>query len=227
MKRCPQCNNVYEDDVQYCLNDGAGLVKQTFAVPSDADEFEVETVIRHDPIIIDLSAEDVPSESVIYRNPPVETVIVEKPARRKNPAMFLVLGLILGGSLVLATLLLARSFYQTDNSNTVKINQTAETNSNESIKISPAETPLDIEKLSQKHETRMSADDAEFNGRVIARNAYVRASPSRSSEEIDVLPVDDRINIERRENENSPWYYVICEHGTSGWMHGNTIEFTQ
>ncbi len=46
-------------------------------------------------------------------------------------------------------------------------------------------------------------------------------------DEIDVLPVDDRITIERRENEKSPWYYVTCEHGASGWMHGNTIEFTQ
>ncbi len=227
MKRCPQCNSVYEDDVQYCLNDGAGLVKQTFAMPSDADEFEAETVIRHEPIIVDLSAGQTLPEPVIHRNPPVETVIVEKPVRRKNPAIFLVLGLILGGGLVLATLLLAKSFYQNENSNTVKINQTAETNSNNSIKTPPSETPLDIAKLSQKHEIRTSADDAEFNGRVIAQNAYVRASPSRNSDEIDVLPVDDRINIERRENENSPWYYVICEHGTSGWMHGNTIEFTQ
>ena len=82
MKRCPQCNNVYEDDVQFCLNDGAGLVKQTFALPSDADEFEAETVIRHDPIIVDLSPEEVPTEAVVYRNPPVETVIIEKPAQR-------------------------------------------------------------------------------------------------------------------------------------------------
>ncbi|CAN5466010.1 hypothetical protein BH20ACI1_BH20ACI1_04470 [soil metagenome] len=224
MKRCPQCNSVYEDDTRYCLNDGAGLVKQTFALPSDADDFEAETVIRHDPIVVDLSAGQIPPEPIIYRNPPVETVIVEKGAKRKNPAIFLVLGLIIGGGLVLATLLLARSFYQNGNTNT---NRVSETNSTESIKVSPAETPLDIDKLSQKHETRTSADDEEFNGRVIALNAYVRASPSLNSDETDVLPINDRINIERRENENSPWYFVTCEHGTSGWMHGNTIEFTQ
>jgi hypothetical protein len=151
-------------------------------------------------------------------------VIVEKPARRKNPAIFLIIGLILGGGLVLATLLLAQSFYQNGNTNK---NQASETNSTESIKVSPAEIPLDIEKLSQKHETRTSADNEEFNGRVIALNAYVRASSSLNSDETDVLPINDRINIERRENENSPWYFVTCEHGTSGWMHGNTIEFTQ
>ena len=66
-----------------------------------------------------------------------------------------------------------------------------------------------------------------FNGRVIMLNAYVRSAPSKSANKVDILPMDDRINIERRENANSPWYYVTCEHGTSGWMHGDTIEFTQ
>jgi hypothetical protein len=39
--------------------------------------------------------------------------------------------------------------------------------------------------------------------------------------------MNDRIDIIRRENENSPWYQIECEHGTGGWMHGDTIEFTQ
>ena len=127
----------------------------------------------------------------------------------------------------MATLLLARSFYQNNNTDKVKVTQTSDTNSNETVKIAPTETPINIIESAKKHETRTSADDEEFNGRVIASNAYVRASPSRNSDETDVLPVDDRINIERRENENSPWYFVTCEHGTSGWMHGNTIEFTK
>ncbi|MGI8641102.1 MAG: SH3 domain-containing protein [Pyrinomonadaceae bacterium] len=225
MKRCPQCNSVYGNDVHFCLNDGTPLIEETFSLPSE--DFESETVIRHDPIVVDLSAESIPPEQVIYQNPPTETVIIEKPAKSKSSAVFLVVGLLLGGSLVLATLLLARNFYQNDNSNTVKINQVTETNSNKSVKVSPTETSHNINKLSQKHEARTSADDEEFNGRVIALNAYVRVTPGRSSDEIDVLPVDDRINIDRRENEESPWYYVICEHGTSGWMHGNTIEFTR
>ena len=228
MKRCPQCNNVYEDDVRFCLNDGAGLVAETFALPSEADDFEAETIIRNAPVVVDLSAGNLPPKPIIYQNPPVETVIIEKPPRkRKSPAIFLVLGLILGGGLVLATLLLARSFYRNNNSNSVKITQTSDTNSNKTIKVSPTETPTDIKEFTKKHELRTDADDSEFNGRVIASNAYIRASPSRNAEETDVLPIDDRINIERRENENSPWYFVTCEHGTSGWMHGNTIEFTQ
>ncbi len=127
----------------------------------------------------------------------------------------------------MATLILARSLYQTGDTTTVKVNQSADTNSNKARTNSPAETPLDIDKLTQKPETRTSADDEKFNGRVIAVNAYLRASPNRSSDETDVLPIDDRINIERRETEKSSWYLVTCEHGANGWMHGNTIEFTQ
>lgn len=223
MKRCPQCNIVFEDENIYCLNDGTNLIEENFSLPSN--DFEAETVIRHEPIMINLSSENIPPEPVVYQKPPNETVIIKQPATRKNAAIFLVLGLLLGGGLVLATLLLARSFYQTGDTKTVKVNQSA--NSNKIVKVSPTETPLKLEKPSQKHETRTSADDDEFNGRVIAVNAYLRASPNRSSAETDVLPIDDRLNIERRETEKSPWYLVTCEHGANGWMHGNTIEFTE
>ncbi len=225
MKRCPQCSSVYEDDVSFCLNDGILLVEENFSLPSAASDYEAETIIRHDPIVVNIPGENQLPPPNVYQNPPVETIIIEKPARRKNPLIFLIIGLLLGGVLVLTTLFAARSFLQKDNVNTVKITQTVETNANKTVKISPTETPLSVNEMSRKHEMRTSADDNEFNGRVIAQNAYVRSSPNRSSEEKDVLPVDDRINIERRDNENSPWYYVTCEHGTSGWMHGNTIEY--
>lgn len=225
MKRCPQCNSVYGDENLYCLNDGTVLVEENFALPSD--DFEAETIIRNEPMTVDLSSQNIPPEPIIYQMPPNETVVIKQPANRRNSAIFLVLGLLLGGGLVLATLILARSFYQTGDTTTVKVNQSANTNFNKAVKNPPAETPLDIDKLTQKHETRTSVDDEEFNGRVIAVNAYIRASPNRSSDETDVLPIDDRLNIERRETEKSPWYYVTCEHGASGWMHGNTIEFTQ
>jgi len=226
MKRCPQCNSVYGDENLYCLNDGTVLIEETFVLPSDADDFEAETIIRNEPMTVDLSSQNIPPEPIIYQMPPNETVVIKQPANRRNSAIFLVLGLLLGGGLVLATLILARSFYQTGDTTTVKVNQSTNPNSNKARTNSPAETPLDTDKLTQKHETRTSTDDEEFNGRVIAVNAYVRASPNRSSDETDVLPIDDRLNIERRETEKSPWYYVTCEHGASGWMHGNTIEFT-
>ncbi len=225
MKKCPQCNSVYGDENIYCLNDGTVLVEENFALPSEADDFEAETIIRHDPVVVDLSNKK--TEPIIHPTLPVETIVVKQPVKSRNSLIFLVLGLILGGGLVLATLLLAQSFYQKDSTTKVKVNQSANLNSNKEVTNSPTPTPLDIEKLSQKHANRTSVDDEDFNGRVIALNAYVRASPSRNSDEIDVLPIDDRLNIEKREDESSPWYYVTCEHGTSGWMHGNTIEYTR
>lgn len=221
MKRCPQCNTVFSDENIYCLNDGTVLVEENFALLSEADDFEAETIIRNDPVVIDLS--DRKTEPIIQRTTPVETIVVKQPAKSRNAAIFLVLGLILGGGLVLATLLLARTFYQTGDNKTVKVNKV----SNKAETSSPTPTPLDIDKMSQKHATRTNADDEDFNGRVIAINAFVRASASRNSDEIDVLPIDDRLNIEKREDESSPWFYVTCEHGTSGWMHGNTIEYTR
>ncbi len=226
MKRCPQCSRVYGNDVRFCATDGTPLVEENLPLPSAAEDYETETVIRRDPIIVNVSGENIPPPNH-YPNPPVETVIIEKPAKRRNPAIFLVLGTLFGGVLVLATLLVARNFYQNDNREQIKITPPADANFNETVKVSPTETPLDIKESARKHEARTNADDDEFNGRVIAANAYLRASPSRNADEIDVLPVDDRINIERRENEKSPWYYVTCEHGASGWMHGNTIEFTK
>ena len=227
MKRCPQCNSVFGDENLYCLNDGTVLIEEIFVLPSSADDFEAETIIRHEPVMVDLSSQNIPPEPIVYQTPTPERLRIKQPANRRNAAIFLVLGLLLGGSLVLATLLLARSFYQTDNRNSVKVNRVANTNSNKARTDSQTETPLNINKLAQKHETRTSVDDEEFNGRVIALNAFVRASPSRNSDETDVLPIDDRLNIEKREDESSPWFYVTCEHGTSGWMHGNTIEYTR
>ena len=221
MKRCPQCNSVYGDENLYCLNDGTDLVEETFVLPSEANDFEAETIIRNNPVVVDLS--DRKTEPIVYQNPPVETIVVKQPAKSRNAAIFLVVGLLLGGGLVLATLLLARTFYQTGDNKTVKVNKV----SNKAETNSPTPTPLDIDKLAQKHETRTSANDEDFNGRVIALNVFVRASASRNSDEIDVLPIDDRLNIEKREDESSPWFHVTCEHGTSGWMHGNTIEFTR
>ena len=221
MKRCPQCNSVYGDENLYCLNDGTVLVEETFVLPSEANDFEAETIIRNNPVVVDLS--DRKTEPIVYQTLPIETVVVKQPAKSRNAAIFLVVGLLLGGGLVLATLLLARTFYQTGDNKTVKVNKV----SNKAETNSPTPTPLDIDKLAQKHETRTSADDEDFNGRVIALNAFVRASASRNSDEIDVLPIDDRLNIEKREDESSPWFHVTCEHGTSGWMHGNTIEFTR
>ncbi len=229
MKRCPQCNSVFDDSLVYCTNDGAPLAQETFILPSEVSplDAEEETVIHHAPITIDIPNQTAPAptEAFNYQAPPtnVVPVIIEKPRSSRKNLLFLVIGIILGGGLVLAAVLLGIFLYQnktTANSAT----RTPPANSAQNTKSTPTATPFEA---SAKHEKRTDQADAEFNGRVITQNAYVRASPNRGAKEIDILPIDDRLNIEERENENSPWYRVTCEHGTSGWMHGNTIEFTR
>lgn len=226
MKRCPQCNSVFDDSLDYCTNDGTALIEETFVLPSQASPMDAEeqTVIRHEPLTINIpnQRQPAPTEQFNYQIPPTETVIpvvIEKPRNTGKYMLFLVLGLVLGGLLVLATVLFSMYLFQETPPQTAN---TATPNSTQTPK--PTATPITA---SAKHEKRTGDADDDFNGRVITLNAYIRSSPNRSAKEIDVLPIDDRLEIEERENENSPWYQVTCEHGTSGWMHGNTIEYTR
>lgn len=230
MKRCPQCNSVFDDTLIYCTNDGMPLTQEIFVLPSESSpiDAEEETVIHHNPINVNIPNTPAPTEQFNYQIPPtanVVPVIIEKPRNTWKNLLFLILGLILGGGLVLAAVIFGVFLYQNKTSQTTVItNRNPPINSTQNTKSSPTATPITA---SAKHENRTDESDDKFNGRVITLNAYVRSSPNRNSKETDVLPIDDRLNIEERENENSPWYRVTCEHGTNGWMHGNTIEFTR
>ncbi|MET0754327.1 MAG: SH3 domain-containing protein [Pyrinomonadaceae bacterium] len=226
MKKCPQCSSVYADDTEYCLNDGQILISEVFPLPSEASPDDEEiTLIRTEPIVVDLSPTNAPT--LEYRTPP-QNVQAKAKTGSKNYLVFLIIGLFLGGGLVLATLFLAKNFYRNNDANNMK---SSTTNTNQpSDNSQPKNTNSQVNKqvtASAKHQEKTDVSDEEFNGRVITLNAYIRSSPSRSSSEIDVLPVDDRLTITARDDENSPWYHVVCEHGVSGWMHGNTIEFTR
>ena len=236
MKRCPQCNSVFENDIGYCPKDGTALIDENFSLPSADKDFEADTIIRRDQIVVDLSPPDAPAENLNYQAAPVvEKVIVrEVPAKSssRNAAVYLVFGLILGGILVLGTLLIAREYYSADatndNSRQIDVNISATKPQNSPPGGGRNENKSNLtETASLKHAQPTAADEEEFNGRVIALNAYVRASPNRTAAQTDVLPLNDRIDIERREDESSPWYYISCEHGASGWMHGDTIEYTR
>lgn len=236
MKRCPQCNSVFDDVLDYCTNDGSPLVAETFVMPSEVSQTEPEeiTIIRREPVASDPITIDIPNpnppqfapEQLNYQTPPTENVIpvvIEKPRNTGKYLLFLVLGLILGGGLVLAAILFSMYLSQRDaqpNANTTNRNSATTTPSAKTA--TPTPTPVTA---SAKHEKPTDAPDEDFNGRVITLNAYVRSSPSKNAKEIDVLPVDDRLDIEERANDNSPWFRVTCEHGTTGWMHGNTIEY--
>lgn len=237
MKRCPQCNAVYGVETQYCLNDGAVLTEDAAPETNFNDEDEEETIIRHDPIVVDVAQQN---ESV-YQNPPITnrpTIIVEKERNTGKYLLFLIAGLVLGGALVLAGLFIARNLNQNENTANVNTNnktqpeKVAVSNSNRNANFSNANANLaqnnaNSTEANAVHEEKTSADDADFNGRVITLNAYVRSAPSKTSAQVSILPKDDRIKIGERANPNSPWYKVTCEHGISGWMHGDTIEFTE
>lgn len=226
MKKCPQCNSVYADNVLYCLSDGTVLIDENLSLPSQLSPFEEEeTVIRNEPIGIDPPQAKWPTEQFDYQAPPTKTIIpiiVKKERNTGSYLAFLLIGSLLGGGLVLATLLLTRNFYRNDDS-------ASAARSDKHVKAAPDENQNSVSSatINQKHLARTAAGDDAFNGRVIVTNANVRAGPDRNASDIDTLPLADRLDIENRESEDSPWFEVTCEHGTSGWMHGNTIEFIQ
>ncbi|MEO6589790.1 MAG: SH3 domain-containing protein, partial [Pyrinomonadaceae bacterium] len=153
-------------------------------------------------------------------------IVVEKTSNSKFYALFLLVGLLLGGGLVLATLLAARFINRPTEANISIQTKTGENKTQKTPEI--IERDNDVDKLADElHRKKVaSRPDEDFNGRVIVENANVRSAPNANASQIDILPDGDRIEIERRESGGSPWYYVTCEHGISGWMHGNTIEFT-
>ena len=229
MKRCPQCQSVFENSLVYCTNDGTMLVEENFALPSEAENEEI-TVIRHEPLNIEIPHAPDAAEFVVEPSPativPGAPIVIERERRGTGKYfLFLVIGLLLGGGLVLATLLFAR-YLNEDRPVAVNVNadRPATTEPVAKAKETPAETAPTPD---ARHARPTDADDEDFNGRVITLGANVRSGPDRGASEVGVLPINDRLTIEYRENENSPWYYVTCEHGTSGWMHGNTIEYAR
>ncbi len=229
MKRCPQCNSVFDDNLSFCTHDGTPLAQENFTIPSEfvPTETDEQTIIRREPIRVNVSEPEIPNAQPEYQIPPtanVEPIVVVKRRNTGKYILFLILGLVLGGGLVLATLLLAQSYYRNNNSNVVI---TSAPNANVREVKTPTLTPTPAPTPNAEHIVKTSETDEDFNGRVIVSNANIRSSASKTAAPITLLPLDDRLTIERRANEESPWYYVTCEHGTSGWMHGDTIEFTQ
>ena len=233
MMICPQCNSVYGDDFVYCSNDGTVLIKQDLPLPTGADDAEAETIIRREPFVVDFTSAPTQAETVemSYAAPvSPQPIIVEKTSSSKFYVLFLLVGLLLGGGLVLATMLAARVINRPDEANAAAVQaKTPDAKIQKTPENVNAERDNEVDKIAdQLHQKRdESKTDSDFNGRVIVENANVRSAPRNNASQVDILPNGDRIEIERRENANSPWFYVVCEHGISGWMHGNTIEFTK
>lgn len=205
MKRCPQCNSVFEDTLIYCTQDGEILVEETFILPSESsiNETEEETVIHHEPIKIDIpTVSPLPVETVTQIPQPekIVPIIIEKPRNTAKYLMFWLIGLLFGAVLTVGILVLF----------VFRNNDSQKTTTNENVQTSNA-------KHNEPNKTRK---DSEFNGFVLSENANVRLAPSSSV--LESLPKNDRLNILERDGA---WYRVTCEHGVSGWMHGNTIRF--
>lgn len=209
MKKCPQCNSVFEDNLIYCTEDGELLIEETFILPSESsaneteNETEEETLIHHEPIKMDIpTVSPLPEETATQIPQPekVVPIIIEKPRNTAKYLMFWLIGLLFGAVLTVGILAL----FLFRNSDSQKLT------SNENVRISNG-------KHNEPNKTRK---DSEFNGFVLSENANIRSAPDSSV--LETLPQNDRLNILERDGV---WYRVICEHGVGGWMHGNTIRF--
>lgn len=106
MKKCPNCQNTYGDENLYCLNDGSLLTEEpaptvAFNLPGSAP--------ANTPFVVDLSAKD-ETPTVIHNYEPVSRAENDLPKNAsKNYLIFLLIGLLCGGGLVLLTVFIMNS----------------------------------------------------------------------------------------------------------------------
>ena len=242
MKQCPQCSEVYTDQLQFCMIDGNPLVKVDAddpAPPAPAVDDDYDTVVNPERIVIDIP-DPTPAPEPVYPDPlPPEP---EPPGRRVNMIAVLIAGTIIGGLLVLVAILAFALVFK-DRSDAELINVTARNANIAAARPSErptanAQTPASSPKATEKANANLTPEDTEadqarremlakrgFNGRVIKINAILRSEPSIDSEEVAVLPYDEPVKIGKPAAEHNPWFRVTTTDGTTGWMHGNTIEF--
>lgn len=231
MKRCPQCNSVFEDEMIFCKQDGTLLGQDGFSLPSDflpnaETETEQETVLRYQPINIDIEKPNIPQQPQPIEQPQVNPYIPNHgnfppPSSPKQNrgclkySVFLLIGLIIGGGIVLAILGFGY-FYLNKSSNANVANNNTNIATNQNTKTSD-----------NKHsQPNPNVDEKSLNGRIIRANAILRSTPNSNSKRVDTLPKNDRIEIIQRRSSTSKWYEIECEHGSRGWIDGYTIEFT-
>ena len=223
MKRCPQCQNMFDDENSFCLNDGTVLIPD---LPHTI-AYSPPTIPHQASFVVDLSPEsEIPTQFT-----PIPSVSAPNQTAKKssgNYAVPLLIGLLLGGAVAAAAFFIIKSLDEKPVA--VAVNSNASKNQNS--KNPSVNEENDKFQRTEKSSNTNSADkvreeNEKYNGRVIMTNAYIRSAPDVYANELETIPLDERITIGKRESPNSPWYRVTCEHGTSGWMHGNTIEFTK
>jgi hypothetical protein len=225
MKKCPQCQNLFDDENLFCLNDGTPLNDE----PAPTVAFDVPPKYQASPFVVDISPKQ---ETPTQVNPfPFQRDTTSPQRDSKNYVVVLLIGLLLGGILVVAAFLLLRG----SGEKAITTGNTSQ-NKNPLHNIeTPTANPDGITEDKNKNvvdrdtnaNEKSKNNNKKYNGRVIMLNAYVRSAPDQYAPEVDILPMDDRLILGKRASPNSPWYRVTCEHGTKGWIHGNTVEFTK
>jgi len=145
MKKCPQCEQVYGDETNFCLSDGATLVPATGAFPTEP---ETPTVVRQTPAPTVYHAAPPPTN---FGNAPFVPPPASAPPERKSNTLLIALvvgffALLVGGALVGAVIY---GISQTDDKNT---NVAGKTSPSPSPEQKSVETDERAEKLKKEQE---------------------------------------------------------------------------
>lgn len=240
MKRCPQCNRVFEDDKVFCTQDGSSLVNEAFSLPSDFapedfDDDEQQTIIRKPQKRIDISKPkvapqpDLPQiQPEVSQYAPDHNSIPPKTSPQKSGCLkysiILFVGLLIGSAIALG-FVGASYYYLYDKTTGENRNSSVSENNNSKAKSTANDEPT--ETASGDHsKPNKNANESKLNGQIIKSNAALRSTPDNQAKRLDTLPRKDRIEIIKRKSSSSKWYQIECEHGSKGWIDGYSIKFT-
>jgi hypothetical protein len=249
MRRCPQCQQVYDDETNFCLSDGTTLVTVS---GSFTTESETPTVVRHTPApTVYSQAQPPPSYGNAPFIPPVSSAPPE--SNKSNTLLIAALvgliALVVGGAIVG---LIVYGLKSPDNKNT---NGAGNTNSNDKTSKSPSpdkksETDERAENLKQEQEKLEKERQKLENERKALENKKKEAAQTtpKSSDATTAVIVDPPSNIRSAPNgavqcvartrgtvvnilgstgvydNNGSWYYTdYC--GRQGVIHSSQIRF--
>lgn len=212
MKICPSCRQIFRDEYQFCLTDGAAL-----------DATDEPTLIASKPFtvpIADDAAWNTPTlfgAAINVDQRPAEASVKPR-ARIAYLAAGLLAGLIIAVGASAGVYLLVRGVPRPDERSALMTNNNA----------APIRASMQLEggpdapsDASKEQKTAPDNRRKPQTARVIAINALVRLAPTMDAFPVDVLPYNSQVRILRR---TGPWYLVKTNYNQTAWMHGNTLE---
>lgn len=256
MKRCPRCNQTFDDATDFCVDDGALLEPVSTGEKSPSR------------IVVSLEEQQLSGET------PTQHTHTSIPQQASNPQttpnnsnlLYAVIGGLVAVILIGGAYLFLFWPREKENEKARIEPSNISTNSNQAnisnngnnatggerdhtatnsgvdpmnANVSRQSTISEKKNTKKDGETPQSDQKAiplakgynawckSCNGRVIMMNAIVRSSPSVDAPGISVISFNEPIKIGRSAGGNSPWFRVTTTSGMTGWMHGNTIEFVR